>query len=128
MSNDPLADWTAITAAFRPLLHTGRLTPYRVLDVRCPSGRRLLQIIGTPRGPVICSRSEALTLDHTGRPVGWQRRAVHDVIPLDLWPRPTYSAQCYCHTAHIPTAWLRAQLDSGTHRAVWTEPTEGHTR
>ncbi|MFG1855012.1 hypothetical protein ACGFJT_24480 [Actinomadura geliboluensis] len=124
--SDPLADWTAITAAFRPLLATGRLARYRVLDVACPNGHRLAQIIATPRGPVICSRSEAVTLDHTGRPIGWQRRAVHDVIPLDLWPRPTYTAQCRCRTARLTVPWLRAQLDTGTHRAVWTQP-EGHT-
>jgi hypothetical protein len=131
-------------AALDPLLRSGGLGRYRVLDVICQRDHRLLQVLSAGGRLLVlaeCSAGRRWTETFGGDSIpvwdpddeiGWidrdwsidvERRETRSragyVVAFLEQPTaadPVYEAQCRCRTAHISAQWLRSALTGSDRR------------
>jgi hypothetical protein len=123
-------DDRALAALIRYRESTGREPPVR-LTVVCAAGHALARVVQSHEGSVVIGRYTSTTLysneagkwppfvPRHGRP----RRTAVAVLLEPLLDNQVIIVQCLCRTdgtAEIRAEWLRAQLDGGLRRAVYT--------
>jgi hypothetical protein len=117
-----------------PLLRTGRLSRFRLLDVACPNDDRLAQVVRTAKGPLVLGKTRAVrgysVTDDDAEPaarvvvnaVERLHRQQHVIYLLDrLPPQAGIELQCRCRVRTVPVVWLREQITAHRSRAQWTE-------
>jgi len=120
-------------AILAPLLRTGRLAPYRLLDVICPNDHRLAQVLTTTSGPLVVGWTRAFrgySVDgfpgpprrdqprvferrHRGQPVIYLLARLLEDEPVDV------TVQCRCRQRDLPAQWMADQIAAGGGRVVW---------
>ena len=111
--------------ALRPILATGRLARYRLIDVACPAGHRRLDVIRTGSEPVMLFRpaGEGIAIDMEPGDVLEDlstRRASGRFAYVVWWFKPhgMIEAWCQCGPDMIDLAWVAAQAAEGRRRVT----------
>lgn len=115
--------------ALRPILQTGHLARYRLLDVVCQADQRLIQVIGTPQGPVVLYRPGGMQRIDAGAEgpefasvlagqVDGRRRRDN----IARWLGAGDWVEAYCRhggETNISEGWVAEQIAAGRRRVVW---------